>query len=124
MHCDICIADRFFQKEVSVCSKRAVKSLRYSEKQTAHFKCICALSTLSAASDECYRGFEMASMCSMGRGTGEGGALRRRNGLYVGGGSRLSLGDCWISGTQISPTCEPGCNEKMGRGVDVGWERM
>jgi hypothetical protein len=67
----------------------------------------------------CHKGFEMASICSVfGRRSGEGG--RRRGGLYVGSGSRLSLGDCWISGTQISPTCEAGCNEKMGRGVDAG----
>jgi hypothetical protein len=38
-----------------------------------------------------------------------------------------AVGDCWISGTQISPTCEAGHNEKMGLGLEetgVGeWER-
>ena len=38
-----------------------------------------------------------------------------------------AAGDCWISGTQISPSCEAGHNEKMGLGMgETGaaeWER-
>ena len=52
--------------------------------------------------------------------------VRRRNGLCVGSGGEVA-GDCWISGTQISPSCEAGHNEKMGLGVEetgvAEWER-
>ena len=52
--------------------------------------------------------------------------VRRRNGLCVGSGVEAA-GDCWISGTKISPSCEAGHNEKMGLGMgETGaaeWER-
>jgi len=52
--------------------------------------------------------------------------VRRRHGLCVGSGVEAA-GDCWISGTQISPSCEAGHNEKMGLGMEetgaADWER-
>jgi len=38
----------------------------------------------------------------------------------VGSGGKAA-GACWISGTQISPSCEAGHNEKMGLEMGGNW---